>query len=116
MRKIIISSGLTVGTLAPFIANAQNVQGVLNTVGSIVNILVILCIGGAILAFFWGLIKYIAGGTEMKADGMKMMIYGIVSLFVMVSIWGLIRLLGNTFLPGVSNSPIPAPYQYNPGA
>ena len=116
MRKIIISTGLTLAAFMPVVANAQNVQGVLNTFGSIINILVILCIGVAILSFFYGLIQYIAGGAEMKANGMKMMIYGIVALFVMVSIWGLIRLLGNTFLPGVSNSPIPAPYQYNPGA
>ena len=116
MRKFIGTSSLAVTTLGlPFLAHAQNIQGVLNTFGSIINILVVLLIGAAIVVFFYGMVKYLVGGPEMKASSMTMMIYGIVTLFVMVSIWGLIRLIGSTFLPNVSNAPIAAPYQYNPG-
>lgn len=99
----------------PFIASAQTVQGILNTFGSIINIVVVLLIGVAIIVFFVGLITYILRAGEEKHKGLLRMVYGVVAIFVMVSIWGLVRLVGNTFLPGVSNNPLPAPYQYNPG-
>lgn len=115
MRKIIRSSAVFLATLSlPLLAAAQTVQGILNTVGGIINILVVLAIGAAILVFFWGLIKYLTNAGTEKAKGLSTMLYGIIAIFVMVSIWGLVRLLGNTFLPGVSNNPLPAPYQYNP--
>lgn len=116
MRTFIRSATLSIGLIAvPFVASAQTIQGVLNTFGSIINILVVLAIGVAIIVFFFGLIRYLTGGPEMKAKGLTTMIYGIIAIFVMVSVWGLVRLLGQTFLPGVSNNPLPAPYQYNPG-
>ncbi len=114
-RTIIGTSVAAVGVLAlPLVASAQTIQGVLNTVGSIINILVVLAIGVAILVFFWGLIVYLVKVGEEKHKGLQIMLYGIVAIFVMVSIWGLVRLLNNTFLPGVSNNPLPAPYQYKP--
>ena len=49
--------------------------------------------------FFWGLVKFIfaAGNEESKADGKKIMIWGVVALFVMVSVWGLVRFIAETF-------------------
>jgi hypothetical protein len=99
----------------PFVASAQNIQGVLNTFGTLINLLVVLLIGVAIVVFFIGLIGYIFRAGEEKHKGLTRMLYGIIAIFVMVSIWGLVRLVGNTFLGNVSNSPIPAPYQYTPG-
>ncbi|MDZ4226471.1 MAG: hypothetical protein U1C66_03195 [Patescibacteria group bacterium] len=55
-----------------------------------------ILIGVALLFFFWGLVQYIRkpGGGEEKggADGKKIMIAGLVGLFIMVSVWGIIRL------------------------
>ncbi|HEY4517197.1 MAG TPA: hypothetical protein VJG64_04605 [Candidatus Paceibacterota bacterium] len=114
-RTLIGSLALASLTLAlPLVASAQTIQGVLNTFGAIINILVVLAIGAAILVFFWGLIQYLLKAGDEKAKGLQLMLYGIVAIFVMVSIWGLVRLLGNTFLPGVSNNPLPAPFQYHP--
>lgn len=114
-RSFIASSTLAASLLAlPLIASAQTIQGVLNTFGAIINILVVLAIGVAILVFFYGLIMYLVKAGDEKAKGLQLMLYGVVAIFVMVSIWGLVRLLGNTFLPGVSNNPLPAPFQYHP--
>jgi uncharacterized membrane protein YkvI len=99
----------------PLIANAQNVQGIINTFGTILNLLIVLMIGVAIVFFFWGMIQYIRKAGEEKAKGLQTMLYGIIAIFAMVSVWGLVRILGNTFLGNVSNSPLPAPYQYSPG-
>jgi hypothetical protein len=114
-RTVIARLAFTASALAlPAVAAAQTVQGVLNTFGQIINILVVLAIGVAIVVFFYGMIKYLLSAGEKKAEGLQLMLYGIVAIFVMVSIWGLVRLLGNTFLPGVSNNPLPAPFQYHP--
>lgn len=98
-------------TLAlPLLASAQSLQGALTTIGNLANNLVAFLIVIAIIVFFFGLIKYLGGGTEMKAKGLQIMLYGIIALFVMVSVWGLVRLLQNTF--GITNNaPIPPPIQ-----
>lgn len=107
MRKTLIQIGSTAATLAfvglPTLVAAQQTaaQGLLGTLAlanRILNGLVGLLILVAILAFFWGLIKYLfSGGGEDKSEGLKLMFYGVIAIFVMVSIWGIIRLLQNTF-------------------
>jgi hypothetical protein len=72
------------------------------------NGLVGLAILVAILAFFWGLIRYLfSGGGEEKAEGLKTMFYGVIAIFVMVSIWGIIKLLQATFGVGQNTSITP---------
>jgi hypothetical protein len=55
------------------------------------------------IVFLWGVKNYVAsGGDETKIkDGRTMMIYGIIGLAVMLSVWGLVRILTNTVLGGV---------------
>jgi len=59
--------------------------------GAIVPILLTL----ALIYFMWGLVKYImsAGDEKARGDGKYMMIWGIIALFVMVSVWGLVASL-----------------------
>lgn len=57
----------------------------------------------ALLLFVWGVYRYIAhaGDEKAAAEGSKMMSYGLVILFVMVSVWGLVSLLMDTLgIPG----------------
>jgi len=66
----------------------------------IINKFVIpLIIGLGGLYFMWGVVQYVtAGDSEEKRDsGRSMMVYGIVALFVMISVWGLVYLLAQTF-------------------
>jgi len=60
--------------------------------------LVVIALG----AFMQGLIKYVGNGDneEKRSEGRKMMIYGIVGFFFMVSIWGILELFTQSF--GVS--------------
>lgn len=54
----------------------------------------------ALLVFLWGLVKFIyrVGGDEKAVtEGKNLMIWGVIALFVMVSIWGIIRLLSGEF-------------------
>lgn len=61
----------------------------------IVNTLSGIAAAAALLAFFWGIAKYIssAGDPKKAQEGKSIMIYGVVALFVLFSIFGLVRFL-----------------------
>ncbi len=55
----------------------------------------------SLLAFFWGLVRFIfamgGGDTKAIADGKSLMKWGLVALFIMVSLDGIISFLGHEF-------------------
>src|SRR3989338_6712536 len=68
--------------------------------------------GLALLVFFWGMAKFIfrAGGdTKAVEEGKTLMIWGLIALFVMVSVWGIISFIQNAFLPGGGSTPTSLP-------
>ncbi len=62
---------------------------------SIVPLLFTLATAG----FIWGIIQYVlnADNEEKRKKGKNYMIWGLVTLFVMISMWGLVGVLTNTF-------------------
>ena len=98
MRNIIGIIGASLSVVAlPLLAQATTLIDTLNFFNRVLNGLVGMFITVAIIVFFWGLIKYLASGGEDKAAGLQIMMYGVITIFVMVSIWGIIRLLQGTF-------------------
>ena len=88
----------------PFVAFAQaptNLTGLISFAGDILNRIIPVLIAFALVVFFWGLIQYI----RTHKGGKDTMVAGLVALFIMVSVWGIIRIAQNTL--GVSNSAIP---------
>ncbi len=83
-------------------------------VDEILNKLVIVIIGLATVYFLWGVAKYIlhADDPKMREEGRSMMIYGIIAIFVMVSIWGFVNLLDNTFR--LDNNTLPRAQDFLP--
>ena len=69
---------------------------------AIVNPLIILIFGIALLVFFWGLYEFITSAEtdDGRAQGKRNIIWGVVGMFIMVSVYGIINLVLNTF--GVS--------------
>jgi len=53
----------------------------------------------ALTAFVWGVVQYVINDAEeaKKAKGRSFMIWGIIGMTVMFSVWGLVGILGNTF-------------------
>ncbi|MBI2023397.1 hypothetical protein HYT01_02415 [Candidatus Giovannonibacteria bacterium] len=74
------------------LSTLDQVKAILNQV---IPILMIL----ATVIFLWGIITYItAGGDEEKIkSGRRFIVFGLVGLFLMVSVWGIVGVLMNTF-------------------
>ncbi|MCX6754199.1 MAG: pilin [Candidatus Nomurabacteria bacterium] len=54
----------------------------------------------AVVGFIYGIIKYFLNpdNEEKRKEGKNFMFWGLVTLFVMVSIWGIVSLFSNSFL------------------
>lgn len=78
----------------PFVAFAaetlRGINDIVTGIGVIVANLIPILIAIALIVFFWGLVKYVWGGGKDTAKGKSIMIAGLISLFVMVSIYGII--------------------------
>ena len=91
------------GNLAPL-------KNLVRAVGDVLNLLVPVLIALALVVFFIGLVRYVWGssGEDSKASAKNIMIAGLVALFVMVSVWGIVRLAQNALGIGpdqISNTP-----------
>ena len=53
----------------------------------------------AVAMFVWVVVQFVINSNEevKKEKGRQFMVWGIIALAVMVSVWGLVRVLGNTF-------------------
>ncbi len=79
--------------------------------GIIVNSIIPIFFAAAIAFFVWGVVKFFIINSDEEAkrtQGKQFMIWGIVALAVMVSVWGLVKILTTTFgtndsfvIPGV---------------
>ncbi len=93
MKKIAI---IGVASLLPVFASAQdlsNIQTLVQSIGNIINIAIPIVFALAMLFFFWGLAKYILGSEHDKDAAKKTMIWGVVALFVMAAVWGLVSFI-----------------------
>ncbi len=101
--------------LLPSFAAAQTLLNTLALVNTFLNALIGLFITLAVVVFFWGLIGYLASGGDDKKKGLERMLMGVVAIFVMVSIWGIIRLLQATFRVTSTDPIIPKGININTG-
>ena len=65
-----------------------------NQLVGLINVIIPLLASLALLAFFWGLVKYIYATSDTKGheDGKELIIWGLVAMFVLFSVWGIINL------------------------
>lgn len=81
--------------------------------GGVIEIAVPVLVALALALFIWGGVVFVfsAGDDTKRKEGQKRMIWGIVGLFVIVSVWGLVQLfqvffgadgdLGTIVAPGI---------------
>ena len=102
--------------IIPFIVFAapKNITDIINLLIGIIKQAGILVVALALLFFFWGLSKFIlqAGSEDGRKEGRNIMLWGIIALFIMISVWGIVAVLDNTFFGGSSgNTNIPSSYK-----
>lgn len=98
-------------SLTPVIAVAQNTNscgdgltGVLCRINDLLGAVLPFLISLGVLYFIWGVVQYvIADSDEAKTKGKDKIIYGIIGLTVIVSLWGLVFLVVDTFGVGKNN-------------
>ncbi len=91
-------------SLIPFLVSAQtsvrNLKDVVDVIVVYFNYAIQLIIGFAIVMFVWNVYKYfIASGDDVlkkKEAGLYVM-WSVIGFFVIISIWGLVRILLGTF-------------------
>ena len=115
MKKIIY--GLL--SFSPVLAFAQSVGNPnLNTfnsltkqVGDILKLLIPMAFALAILYFFYGVAKFVssAGDEKKKDEGKNLMIWGVIAIAVMASLFGLVSWLQGVFGVSAGSSTITPP-------
>ena len=104
--------------MLPLVVDAVTLGHTLGVISNVVNGLIPIVLALTVLFFFWGLAMYLldAGNSEKKADGIRIMVMGVAALFVMVSIWGIIGVLQQTFQVDQSKPIIPEPIEQRRGS
>lgn len=89
---------MVMGLPMVMLAKAEGLFGILELGAKFIGNLIPLVIGLAVLYFLWGVLGFIQSkDAEEQKQARMTMLSGIVVLFVMVSIWGLVGLLSDTF-------------------
>jgi len=113
VMKKILTLVFGAGLVMPAIASAQTLQIFIGVIGDIVGMLVSICSMLALVVFFYGLGVFIlnSGDEKKMEEGKSWMVWSIVAVFVLITIWGIIGFLqktvGNTGDPGKVDIIIP---------
>lgn len=107
MYRKIVAVGSALAALSPLSAFAGgagvglggSITPVIQDIIDIVQALVPFMLTLAVLFFLWGLAKFVlaAGDEGARESGRSIMIWGVIAITVMVSLWGLVSLLQTIF-------------------
>ena len=72
--------------------SAFTIENVLLVLTSSLNRIIVFLVLAATAVFLWGVVRYIsAGGDEEKTQAARsIIIYGIISLMLMIAVWGFV--------------------------
>lgn len=96
MKKYLGIVSATLATpLVMFAAAPQNLGELIAGFTSLINPILGLLTGLAVLYFVWGIVQYIknAGDAKAAAAGKSTMLYGILALFILFSFWGIVQFI-----------------------
>ena len=103
MMKSVRTTTTLAGLVLPVVGHAQSTPdlgylvGAVAAVSDIVSSLIPLAVAIALIVFMWSVVKFIAnaGDDEARKSGLRQMAWGIVGLFAIVSVWGIVSLLAS---------------------
>lgn len=106
MKNLFKGGVLLSATTGALAASAQTTFGsILGTIGALINTIIPILIAAGLAYFIYGVIRFvIAKDADSKEDARKVVIQGIIGLFVIVSIWGLVGIIQSTFGVGTGGT------------
>lgn len=106
MKKLALIGGAV--ALFPLVSFAalDNINSFIVDIGGIVNTIIPILFAIALLGFFYGLVLYIFASEHESDKAKKYMLWGVVALFVMATVWGLVNFLGDAV--GIDPAAAPA--------
>lgn len=83
----------------------ENLTDIIYIATNLANSAIPVLVALSLLYFIWGLASWIlnTADTEKHKAGRDRMIWGVVTLFVIVSIWGIVNILTATFFDNLSS-------------
>jgi ABC-type nickel/cobalt efflux system permease component RcnA len=83
------------------LAQARDFKGLVQIVINLIKSLIPLIVALTLLVFIWGIFQLVkSNSADSREEAISIITYGIISLFVMVSVWGLVSILTSTFFGG----------------
>jgi Kef-type K+ transport system membrane component KefB len=99
MKKL-IAFVLAASPVAVFAQPLTDINSVASKATNIGNLIIGLAISLAILYIIVSVVRYLIAGSgdeEARKKGGEAILYGVIGLFVILSIWGLVAILRNSF-------------------
>lgn len=80
----------------------KNFNDLIKFAANMLNVLIVLCVAAATVFFMKGLLMYVHHGADEKkmAEARNYIILGIIVITAMISVYGLVRFVTNTFFKG----------------
>jgi hypothetical protein len=82
-----------------FLNGASSLSSIVQTLIGLINMLISVLAALALVVFFIGLVRYIKDSSDSHAhtEGRERIIWSLVALFILFSIWGILALMSITF-------------------
>jgi len=99
--KFLVFGGLVLLPVLVFAADPITFDSLVSgTFLRILNSVIVLIFAIALVIFIWGVVQYVINQEDSaeREKGRSFMIWGIIALFIMVSVYGLVNLLKSTIV------------------
>jgi uncharacterized membrane protein YidH (DUF202 family) len=89
-----------------------NISGVLARLGNLMNLIIPFLVGLAVFIIIYGILGYISfsADEEKRKQARDFIAWGVIGVFLMLSVWGLVTILLNTFNLNNSNAIVTQTY------
>lgn len=86
-----------ISAVFPVATHAQTIRAFLTQVQWIANLLIPIIVSIVLMFFFWGVAIFMlnAGDSKQREDGKRKMLWGIIAVFVVLSILPIIQMIGS---------------------
>jgi len=98
LQTFVLSLWVALTVTAPQVATAQTIRTIVQNLTSFVSLFIPILTAAALLVFIAGLAEYTfqAGDESAVENGKNRMIWGVVGLLLISTIWAVVQLVGGS--------------------